>query len=214
MPQAVKKVAMTVKHLPRNRWFDLARHDEPTDPPANPAADPPADPPKPDDALGDAGKKALTEERAARKAAEKLAAEQAAKLKAFEDAQKTEAEKLAERADAAEKREQAATARAVKAEVKALADGFADRDDAVLNLGDLGQYVKDGDVDTDAITEALSKVLERKPHLSKTTAGRTPAPDPSQGRGGETGPVDFTKASQDDFAAELGKYGLRPQSYS
>jgi hypothetical protein len=57
-------------------------------------------------------------------------------------------------------------------------------------------------------------VLERKRHLSNKTAGRTPAPDPSQGRGGETGPVDFTKASQDDFAAELGKYGLRPQSYS
>jgi hypothetical protein len=178
--------------LDRVIWFNLTRHDEPpADPPADPPANPPADPPND---LGDAGKKALQEERAARKAAEKLAAEQAAKLKEFEDRDKTEAEKLAAKAEAAEKKATEATARAVKAEVKALADSFADRDDAVLNLGDLGQYVKDGEIDTDAITEALGKVLERKPHLAKPAAPppRNPAPDPSQGRGGENGPPDFT----------------------
>jgi hypothetical protein len=210
---------MTLKHLPRSAWFSLARHDEPTDPPADPPKppDPPADPPKPEDALGDAGKRALAEERAARKAAEKLAAEQAAKLKEFEDAQKTEAEKLADRAAEAEKREQAATARAVKAEIKALADGFADRGDAALYLGDLGQYVKDGEVDTEAITAALGRVLEAKPHLKAAAAGagsRTPAPDLSQGRGGNNGPTDFRTADKAAFDAELAKYGLRAQSHS
>ncbi|HTI26176.1 MAG TPA: hypothetical protein VL652_34625 [Kutzneria sp.] len=208
---------MTTRYLPRQAWFSLARHDDPADPPK--PADPPAEPPKPADPpaepLGDAGKKALAEERAARKAAEKLAAEQAAKLKAIEDAQKSEAEKLAERVEAAEKREQAATARAVKAEVKALADGFADRDDAALNLGDLSQYVKDGEVDTEAITEALGKVLERKPHLAKpagTAAPRNPAPDPSQGRGGDSQATDFRTADKAIVNAEMAKYGIRPRS--
>ena len=48
------------------------------------------------DALGDAGKKALASERAARKAAEKRAADLAAQIKAAEDAGKTEAQKQAE----------------------------------------------------------------------------------------------------------------------
>jgi hypothetical protein len=217
MPAADKKVAMTTRYLPRQAWFSLARHDDPTDPPADPPK--PVDPPKPADPvvepLGDAGKKALTEERAARKAAEKLAAEQTAKLKAIEDAQKTETEKLADRAEAAEKREQAATARAVKAEVKSLADGFADREDAVLNLGDLAQYVKDGEVDTEAITAALGKVLDRKPHLKAaagTPASRNPLPDPSQGRGGDNKPSDFRTADKAAVDAEMAKYGLRSRS--
>ena len=48
------------------------------------------------DTLGDAGKKALASERAARKAAEKRAADLAAQIKAAEDAGKTEAQKQAE----------------------------------------------------------------------------------------------------------------------
>lgn len=199
-------------------WFKLDRHDEGATPSSEPAT------PDPEDqqaetllaeavvSLGDAGKKALAEERTARKAAEKERGELAARLKAFEDAQKTEAEKLAERADAAEKREQAATARAVKAEVKALADGFADREDAVLNLGDLGKYVKDGEIDTDAISDALGKVLDRKPHLAAAKAPRTPAPDPSQGRGGDNQPTDYRTADKTAFESELAKFGLRPRS--
>lgn len=204
------------------KWFKLDRHDGEGATPAAGTTVPAtgADPEDPQaeaalaDAvasLGEAGKKALAEERAARKAAEKERSDLAARLKTFEDAQKTEAEKLAERADAAEKQAQAATARAVKAEVKALADGFADREDAVLNLGDLAKFVKDGEVDTEAITEALGKVLERKPHLKAAGPTRM-APDPSQGRGGDNTPTDYRKASKAEFDAELAKLGLRPRS--
>lgn len=147
------------------------------------------------DSLGDAGKKAIAEERAARKAAEKAQAELAAKLKEFEDRDKSDLDKANERATTAEQRVQAAVARAVRAEVRALADGFADRDDAVLNLGDLTKYAgKDGEVDTDAIAAELAKVLERKPHLAKNGTVRAPAPDPSQG---PRGPVDIDALIRD-----------------
>ncbi len=201
------------------QWFRLNRHDDPpaAPPPANPPAPPPADPPPADppaDGLGDAGKKALAEERAARKAAEKLAADQAAKLKEFEDRDKTEAEKLTAKADAAEKVAAAATARAVSAEVRALAAAeFADASDAVL-LGDLTKYAKaDGNVDIDAIKTDLAALLVAKPHLKKAAAGPgRPAPDQSQGKGGNNAPTDFRTADKAAFEAELAKYGLRAQS--
>lgn len=50
--------------------------------------------------LGDAGKKALTEERNARKAAEKERDAHAAKLKEFDDRDKTETQRLTEERDA------------------------------------------------------------------------------------------------------------------
>jgi hypothetical protein len=199
----------------RITWFTLARHDGPTDPPADPPVDPPTDPPAdPPKDLGDAGKKALAEERAARKAAEKLAAEQAAKLKEFEDRDKTDAEKLASAKDAAEKKAVAAIARAVSAEVRAAAGDFADPSDTAL-LGDLSKYAaEDGTIDTDAIKTDLSALLESKPHLKRTAGPRNLAPDPSQGRGGNNGPADFRTADKAAFDAELAKYGLRPKSHS
>lgn len=87
-----------------------------TTPPAPPAPSAPAD-------LGDAGKKALDEERTARREAEKARKDLearlkeleplAAKAKQLEDSKKTETEKLGEKLTAAEKR-------AVEAEQKAL----------------------------------------------------------------------------------------------
>ena len=50
--------------------------------------------------LGDAGKKALTEERAARKAAEKERDAHAAKLKGYDDRDKSETQRLTEERDA------------------------------------------------------------------------------------------------------------------
>jgi len=194
-----------------NSWFTLARHDEPNDPPT----DPPADPPKPT-ATDDKDWKAEAEKWKAlsRKNEDqaKANADAAKRLAEIEAANQSEAEKLAAKADAAEKLAADLITRTAKAEVKALADGFADRDDAVLMLGDLSQYVKDGDVDTDAIKTALADVLTKKPHLAAVTGPRNPQPDGSQGRGGTSGPEDFSKADKATFEAELAKFGLRPRS--
>lgn len=39
-----------------------------------------------------------------------------------------------------------------------------------------------------------------------------PRPDPSQGRGGQSQPTDFRKASKEEIAAEAAKYGIRLRS--
>ncbi|MGK4583476.1 hypothetical protein [Kitasatospora sp. HPMI-4] len=167
---------------------------DPTTPPppapADPAPPAPATPgqgdpaaPTGDAPLGPAGEKALAEWKQRAKDAEKLARDQAARLQAFEDAQKSEAEKLADRAKAAEDRAAAATRLAVTAKVEALAASrFADPLDAVDALTPDQFIGSDGTVDTDAIEQALTGLLQRKPHWAPAPAGpRSPRPDPSQG---------------------------------
>lgn len=119
-----------------------------------------------------------------------------AQSKSAADQAKAEAESERDRADKA-------TQRAVRAEVRALAaDGFADPEDAVLNLGDLGEYVDDrGEIDTDAIKSDLADVLTRKQHLRKTPGPRRPAPDPTQGSSGGGGRA--ATEPRDEFAAFL-----------
>lgn len=196
-------------------WFDLYRHDEPDDAPADPA--------EPSETDGDKDWKAEAEKNAAdvekwkamsRKNEDNAKANAAAakKLADLEAANQTEAEKLVAKADAAEKRAADLIVRTARAEIKALAGGFADHDDAVLNLGDVSKYVKDGDVDTEAIKTDLADVLTKKPHLAATTGPRKPAPDDSQGRGGNSGTTDFRNADKAEFDKELSKYGLRPRS--
>ena len=80
---------------------------DPATPATDPATDPSSTPPATDPAststegaLGDAGKRALDAERAARKAAEKAVADAQAKIKEFEDRDKTETQKLQEERDA------------------------------------------------------------------------------------------------------------------
>jgi hypothetical protein len=202
----------------RTPWFDLSRHSDPD------ATSPPAaggDSGTPDDgtaALGDAGKRALDAmkaERAAAKAeaaAEKKRAEElAAKVAEFEDRDRTDLEKATAVADAAGKRAEAATARAVRAEVKALAAaGFADPDDASAFL-DLAKYADGGgEIDTGAIQADLTALLERKPHLARPADGpRGPRPDPSQGARPPAPPADFRAVDRSALDAELAKYGVR-----
>ncbi|MFE5332556.1 hypothetical protein ACFRCG_39880 [Embleya sp. NPDC056575] len=78
------------------------------------------------DGLGDAGKRALTEEREARREAERTATERqkqldaaTAELQQFRDRDKTEAERLAERAATAEATAATAQSRLMKYEVAA-----------------------------------------------------------------------------------------------
>ena len=79
----------------------------PADPNSTPPATPPAStftdpatPPPVDGVLGEAGKKALEAERAARKEADKLLADARNKIKEFEDRDKSETQKLQEERDA------------------------------------------------------------------------------------------------------------------
>ena len=204
-------------------WFSLTRHDdpEPTDPEPgpNPEGEPdpePEDDPDGADKLGDAGKKALDRMKAERAAARKAAAEEkrradelARKVAEFEDAQKSELEKATAKAERLEAAARAATARAVKAEVRAAAAEFADPEDAVAFL-DLSSYTSsDGEIDADAISADLADLLERKPHLRRASAEPSkkpvPKPDPGQGSRPEAPATDFRTADRATLEAELAK---------
>jgi hypothetical protein len=205
-------------------WFQLNRHDdpEPTDP--EPAPEPegdPADPepePEPEgaDKLGDAGKKALEAMKAQRAEAKRLAAaekkradELARKVAEFEDRDKSDLDKATAKAERLEAAAKAATARAVKAEVRAAASEFADPEDAAAFL-DLAKYTSDdGEIDTEAISADLTDLLERKPHLRRATPEpqkkAAPKPDPSQGARPTEPPADFRTADRETLQAELAK---------
>ena len=139
--------------------------------------------------LGDAGKKALDAERAARRAAEKAAkdaeakaAREVAELKAKLEGREAEFE-AEQKAQAIKDEALAATKkRILSAEIRAAAAGkLADPDDAVAFIDTTDFEVSDnGDVDRDAITEAISELLARKPHLAARSGTAVP-PDPSQG---------------------------------
>ncbi|MER6665721.1 hypothetical protein ABT256_14355 [Amycolatopsis japonica] len=118
----------------------------------------------------------------------------AAKLDAIEAEQQTDAEKAAKRAEVAEKQLTVLRRRAVDAEIRAAASGWADPTDAPRYLDDRDRYVStDGEFDTTAIAADLAAVLLARPHLARTgePAGpRRPAPDPSQGAR-QSGPAGY-----------------------
>ncbi|MDX3455049.1 hypothetical protein PV396_24430 [Streptomyces sp. ME02-8801-2C] len=225
-------------------WFQLSRHDDPdpaappadpaADPAPAPAADPAADPADPDpadpegaDQLGDAGKKALDTMKAERAAAKRAAAAEkkraddlAAKVAEFEDRDKSELEKATAKAERFEATAAKAQARAVQAEVKVLASGFADADDAVVHLQAkmAGYATADGEVDTETIKADLAEILERKPHLRKQTAPADPAPEPGkqtpkpdhgQGPRPNTPPANYREADRSTVKAAAAQYGVR-----
>lgn len=143
--------------------------------------------------LGDAGKKALAEERAARKAAEKEAKRakdlEAELAKLREDAMSEQEKAITQaRKEGAAEALQQANVRIAKSEAKALAAGKTrDPEVAVQLLGDLAQFVTDdGDVDADAMSAALDKLVEEKDYLA--VGDRQPVPGADQGaRGGNQG---------------------------
>lgn len=106
--------------------------------------------------------------------------EKAQKFDQLEAANATELEKAQKQAEDEAARAQAATLRAVRSEVKSMADKFIDREDAVLRLGDLTRFVgEDGEIDEKAIGAALDEVLKAAPHLEKKA--EDPKPDPKPG---------------------------------
>lgn len=123
--------------------------------------------------LGDAGKKALD----AMKAKWRTARDELKALKAQQDAGKNDDPDQ----DPAELRKQLqAEARAEVLRERALdrveakaAKLFADPEDArALLAARVEDFVDDGQVDTDAINEALADLLSKKPHLAAATAKR------------------------------------------
>jgi hypothetical protein len=142
----------------------------------------------------------------------KANAEKAKKFDEAERARLSTEERLAAEAKESADKAAKAQARAVRAEVRALADDFADREDAILNLGDLSRFVDESnEINLESIKTELTDVLNRKPHLKKTPKGRQ---DPGQGAGRGVDPSisDFRTAKAEDFAAEAAKYGIRPRS--
>jgi len=143
-------------------------------------------------ALGDAGKKALTEERAARKAAEKKvqeaeskAAAVLAKLEGREAEWSAEQERKEAITEALAKRD----SQIVQARLEAAATGkLADPADAALYVDTKDFEVSEtGTVDTEAMSAAIADLIERKPHLAARGGSATPRPDPSQGTSGGVG---------------------------
>jgi hypothetical protein len=108
--------------------------------------------------------------------------DKAKRLDEIEAEQQTDTEKAAARAEQAEKQVTELRRRAVDAEIRAAASGWATPGDAPLYLPDRDKYVReDGEIDTAAITADLAAVLAGRPHLARVDGPRRPAPDPSQG---------------------------------
>lgn len=143
------------------------------------------------DALGDAGKKALDQERKnARQAARERDA-LAARLKEFEDRDKSEAQKLIERAEAAERRTVELETRALRAEVaaeKGLTPAQAKRlsgttlEELQADADDLLAMFKPTD-ERDAVASSLD--LGVRGSAAPATGG--PAADFAKFLGGQTG---------------------------
>jgi rRNA maturation endonuclease Nob1 len=176
--------------------------------------------------LGDAGKKALTEERAARKEAERLlkeattkasrADELEAELAKFREDAMSDTEKAIEQARKEardEGRNEALTQaneRLFKAEVKAASAGkIIDSDllsDVLVAQRLLGldtiPTTSDGDIDGAAIVSAVDAMLESKPHLA-VSATRTPgsADQGARPAGSPTPPTSL----EDAFAVHYNK---------
>lgn len=149
---------------------------EPTAPAAG--ATPPADPQAPPADLGDAGKRALTAEREARRTAE---AEAAALRKQIEDATKTAEQKAADDLRAAQAEAATNAAKALRYEVAA---------EAGLPLALAARLTGSTRDELAADAETLKTLIP-----AGATPPRTPAPDPSQG----PRPVDPAAAEDAEF---------------
>lgn len=144
--------------------------------------DQPADPD-----LGDAGKRALDEERRARRDAERQAKKASAELEALRAQSMTDQEKAIAEARAQARAETLAEAnsRLVRAEARSIAAGRLRNPDDVALLGDLDLFVVDGDVDVKALGKAVDQLVAARPYLAPDQKpgpllGGGPQPPPAQ----------------------------------
>lgn len=126
--------------------------------------------------LGDAGKRALAEERSARRKAEKAAKAAVEELERIQQANQSESEKALAQARAEARAEALgeANGRVLRAEVIAAAAGkLADPSDAV-SLIDLSTFEvdDDGNVDAKSISSAIDELVKAKPYLAADAGAR------------------------------------------
>jgi hypothetical protein len=129
--------------------------------------------------LGDAGKRALEDERRARRDAEKAAKEARKQLDALKQASMNEQEKAVEAARAEGRAEatKSATARIVASEIRAAAGRkLADPEDAVRLLDHDDFVGEDGEINNRKLGAAIDRLLKDKPYLGGATP-RTGTPD-------------------------------------
>lgn len=168
--------------------------DDPT-PDPDPQNDP-TDTPDPDPQLGEAGRRALAEERDARRKAEKDAKATKAELDRIRAEGQTETEKAIAKAKAEGSAEALTKAneRVLRAEVKAAAAGkLADPGDAARFL-DLSEFTvgDDGDVDSKALGQAIDRLLKERPYLGNGNGGKRATGGADGGaRGNGKAPVDM-----------------------
>lgn len=172
---------------------------EPNDPiePVEPEGEPvePSDEtPEPVEDPAEGLKKALRAERLARREAEREARD----LKAERDnANKEPAEQALDlaRREAAAEATSAANKRILRSEVRAAAKGrLADPSDAFAYL-DLDEFEvgEDGDVDSEAIEDAISDLLKRKPYLAADTGEKFRGGADQGARGKGSAPSQLSK---------------------
>lgn len=159
---------------------DTATVDDTTTDTTTDAADTTTEPVEGEEDLRDAGKKALDTMKQKLREAEKQARESKAELeRARREAELRDkpAEEQALEAARAEARAEAlakANERILRSELKAAASGkLADPTDAALFI-DLSQFdvSGDGDVDSDALNDAIAELIQRKPHLAAQKQNR------------------------------------------
>jgi hypothetical protein len=196
---------------PRLRFIDGApeggTEDEAPDD-EKPEGDEKPDEDKPDegeDSLGDAGKKALDAMKSQRNAErlkaktaqaelDRIKAELALKDKPAEEQALEQA-----RAEARTEATKAANVRILKSELKAAATGkLADPTDAALYIN-LDDFTVDdnGDVDSDALNEAITDLIARKPHLAAVRQNRFDGDADQGAKGKDSKP---TQLSADEVA--------------
>lgn len=172
------------------------------------------------DKLGDAGKQALDRMKAKLKAStakqRDLEKQLADAKKPPADGDKVDAEKIRDEAKAEAKAELLKGRALDKVEAKA-AKLFADPEDAVALLASqVDDFIDDGEIDLDAINEAIEKLLKKKPHLAaqggkKFGGGADGGARNGSGKPGQLtendlknmSPQEIVKARQDGRLADL-----------
>jgi hypothetical protein len=161
---------------------------QPQDPPSEPDGgttepqdDGTTEPQGGEEQLGETGEKLLAELRAKSRRDDKAKARAQARIRELEEAAAAGQKKDSEIPDPDELRKQLrAEAQAEvlreraldKAEVMAASAGFAKPEDARLFLAsDAAEYISDGQLDTDAIRDAVADLAKARPYL---LAGKTP----------------------------------------